>query len=60
MLAGTKGTKEYNEIMTKLQEQNYKHQAEEKGGNLNFEEDLNIKQENIPKQETKIALDQLN
>jgi len=25
MLAGRKGTKEYDEIMKKLQEQNYKH-----------------------------------
>jgi len=29
MLAGTKGTKEYDEIMKKLQEHNYKHQAEQ-------------------------------
>lgn len=28
MLAGKKGTKEYDAIMVKLQEQNYKHQAD--------------------------------
>jgi len=28
MLAGTKGTKDYDDIMKKLQEHNYKHQAE--------------------------------
>ena len=44
MLAGAKGTKEYEDIMHKLQEQNYKHQREggaagEKGGNSNIEEE---------------------
>lgn len=34
MLAGTKGTKEYEEIMQKLQEHNYKHQAEQEKGEV--------------------------
>jgi hypothetical protein len=29
MQAGTKGTNEYDEIMKKLQEQNYKHQNQQ-------------------------------
>lgn len=29
MLAGSKGTKEYEDIMQRLQEHNYKHQAEQ-------------------------------
>lgn len=29
MLAGSKGSKEYDDIMKKLQENNYKHQAQQ-------------------------------
>lgn len=32
ILAGTKGTKEYEDIMQKIQEQNYKHQQGKKEG----------------------------
>ena len=53
MLAGAKDTQEYNEIMHKLREESYKHQAEEDDHDIEMKE----KKKEISRIETEILMD---
>jgi hypothetical protein len=60
MFAGAKGTKEYDEIMKKLQEHNYKHQQQQDEQDRQAEEKIKALQERVEKEivaENNVALE---